>query len=149
MLSEREGVAEYRKRYAQFMSDTRESLKELNDAEQKVLAQLVYLLVRMDREFSAAEHQYIEELDGKIQGNFWSMLEEAKSSEDDAALKTAETVSNQEARELIYGTLYELSLVDSISSGENDLLERLALGWKLSIHNVGDDDDGANDEPYR
>jgi hypothetical protein len=133
------------------MSDTRESLSDLNDAEQSLLARLIYLLVRADREFSAAEHTFIEELDGKIDGGIWSTLEEATSTEDDAdaVMKMAESITSQEARELIYGTLYELSLVDSISSGENDLLERLALGWKLSIHDVGDDDDGAKNGPLR
>lgn len=133
------------------MSDTRESLADLTNSEQKVLAHLIYLLVRVDREFSAAEHQYIEELDGKIEGGFWSMLEEVTGTEDDSdgVLKEAAGVTSQEARELIYGTLYELSLVDSISRGENDILERLALGWQLSIHDVGDDDDGAKNGPHR
>ena len=132
------------------MSETRESLADLNQAEQELLARLVYLMVRADREFSAAEHEYVESLDGKIgNSDFWSMLEEAGQAEDnaEAIMKDAIDVGNEDARDLIYGTLYELSVVDGASSRENELLERLATGWELSIRDLGDDDEG--EAPYR
>jgi len=43
------------------------------------------------------------------------------------------TVTRQEARELIYGTLFEAAITDAVDSHESDLLEWLAEAWEIKL----------------
>jgi hypothetical protein len=61
---------------------------------------------------------------------------EVESGEQDEQQKLAESVVARPAQELIYGALYELSVHSSISSMENDFLDRLAELWSLEFEHV-------------
>lgn len=119
--------------------ESRESLQDLNSGEKHVLAKLVRLLVRSDGELSDAEREQIEKVAEKAGADeFWKHLNQASESEDEyeAILKTSESIKAKDAQEMIYGTLYELSIQDGTDGSENDLLDRLAIIWNLKIEDV-------------
>ena len=119
--------------------NARDSLAHLDQSERRIFAELVRLLVRSDGELSDSERDHINRLAGEAgREEFWKFMDEAANSEKtaDDILAGAEGVGEEDAHELIYGALYELSISDGIDAGENDILERLAATWKLNIHDV-------------
>lgn len=120
-------------------NETRDSLLDLSSDEKHVLAKLVRLLVRSDGELSDAERQQIEKVAEQAGADeFWKHLNQASESGDEyeAILKTSESIKAKDAQEMMYGTLYELSIEDGTDASENDLLDRLAIIWNLKIENV-------------
>lgn len=117
----------------------RDSLADLNEAELGILTKLIRLLVRSDGEISGSERAQVDRIatdSGK--DNFWALIDAAAASAQDEAaiLKEAEMVASKDAKELIYGSLYELSIVDASGDGENELLVKLAALWGLVITDV-------------
>ena len=112
------------------MSVDRSRLAELKAPELQVLAQLIGLFIRADREFTEQERSYVNQLDQDTGGLLWELL---GSVEDTSLASTAALVEARDAQELIYGTLYELSIIDGVGSSHNSMLEQLSLGWGISI----------------
>jgi hypothetical protein len=54
----------------------------------------------------------------------------------DAIVAKAAEVGDTDAHELIYGALYELSIRDGVDVGENNVLDKLAAGWNLTIQDL-------------
>ena len=129
------------------MSNARESISDFDASEKKALAKLVRLMARADGDLSSEERAKIDRIAIDAGGDsFWAMLDDAAASNDDqeAILKQVATVGTSDAREIIYGLLYELSIADAGGKGENELLDALASCWDLAI---GDDaSDGSSDE---
>ena len=122
-----------------YRESARDSLADLNEAELGILTKLIRLLVRADGEISGSERAQVDRIatdSGK--DNFWELIDAAAASPQDEAaiLKQAEMVASKDAKELIYGSLYELSIVDASGDGENELLVRLAALWELVITDV-------------
>ena len=115
-------------------------LRELNTAEVRVLARYIRLFVRSDGDLSAGERELI----GRIAGDagtetFWQAMDDAAQSDDNdrsSILRDAEKIDNKSAQELIYGTLYELSIADGTNADENQLLAELAACWQLEIREI-------------
>lgn len=121
------------------MSDVRESISDLDQAEKEALAKLVRLMARADGDLSIAERAKIDSIAIDAGGDsFWALLDAAAESEDDQAtiLEEVASVGTSDAREIIYGVLYELSIADTSGDGENEILDALASSWNLQI---GDD----------
>lgn len=122
-----------------YRESARDSLADLNEAELGILTKLIRLLVRTDGEISGSERDQVERIatDSKKE-NFWELIDAAAvSSQDEASiLEEAAMVGSKDAQELIYGSLYELSIVDASGDGENELLVKLAALWELVITDV-------------
>jgi len=122
-----------------YRKNARESLADLDDSEKRILVNLVRLLVRSDGALTGAEREQIEHIAQESgDDTFWKLMDASAASADDAEtiLGQAEGVEDKDAQEMIYGTLYELSLQDGTDSGENDVLDRLAAAWELKITDV-------------
>ncbi len=117
----------------------RESLADLNDVEKRLLAQLVRIMVRSDGSFSNSEKNHLEGLSQEMGGDdFFKIVEEVSQLDESSELilKKAVDIGDKDSHELIYGALYELSIVDGSDGSENQILDTLAAGWKLEISNV-------------
>ena len=122
-----------------YRENSRESISDLDDSEKAALAKLIRLVARSDGDLSAEERGKIDSIAIDAGGDtFWALLDAAAASEDDQATILAQvaSVGTSDAHEIIYGALYELSIVEAGGNGENELLDQIAAGWKLTI---GDD----------
>jgi hypothetical protein len=95
--------------------------------------------VRSDGSFSDAEGAQLESLSQELgDADLFKILEEVSQldeSSDDILKKALET-GDKDSHELIYGALYELSIIDGSDGSENEVLDKLATGWNLEISNV-------------
>ncbi len=122
------------------------SIAELDKSEKTALAKLVRLMARSDGDLSQVEREKIDSIAVDAGGDsFWALLDEAAEAEKSQAtiLEEVAAVGTADAHEIIYGALYELSIVEAGGAGENELLDALATGWNLAI---GDDPDAAGSE---
>jgi hypothetical protein len=55
----------------------------------------------------------------------------AALADDDAVLNAAKRVTRPEAREAIFGVLYEMAIPDTIDPSEAAFLEKIAALWGL------------------
>ncbi len=119
--------------------NARISISDLDVSEKTALAQLVRLMARADGDLSQEERAKIDSI--AIDGGgdaFWALLDDAAEAEKDQATILAEVanIGTADAHEIIYGVLYELSIVEAGGAGENEILDALAASWNLAI---GDD----------
>jgi len=105
----------------------------LSASEQKVLLALVGLLARADGRLSQTEMSTLEELRRALTPErFRQVRDEAAALDDDQAiLDAARAVTRPEAREAIFGVLYEMAIPDTIDPSEVAVLERVAELWGL------------------
>jgi uncharacterized tellurite resistance protein B-like protein len=106
----------------------------LSAAEQKVLLALVGLLARADGRLSQTEMSTLEELRRALTPErFRQVRDEAAALDDDETiLEAARAVTRPEAREAIFGVLYEMAIPDTIDPSEVAILERIAELWGLA-----------------
>jgi hypothetical protein len=119
--------------------NARESISDLDDSERAALAKLIRLVARSDGDLSIEERGKIDSIAIDAGGDsFWKLLDAAAASEEsqEAILAQVASVGTSDAHEIIYGALYELSIVEAGGDGENELLDQIAAGWNLAI---GDD----------
>ena len=105
----------------------------LSDAEQTVLLALVGLLARADGRLSQTEMTTLEELRRVLTPErFQKIRDDAAALADDAAiLNAAREVTRPEAREAIFGVLYEMAIPDTLDPSEIAILERISELWGL------------------
>lgn len=111
-------------------------LKELTRDEQLALVALVEVVVTSDAEVSDDEESFVVRLAGTLgDDHYRALMDEADERfEDEAALKDfLTTITRQEARELVYGTVLEAALPDVIDQHESSLLGWLATTWKITV----------------
>jgi hypothetical protein len=65
----------------------------------------------------------------------WSLIERSQAAlpDEDAVRRAAKAVTRQEAREAIFGVLYEVAASDVITKSEWPLVEWLASEWNITI----------------
>ena len=105
----------------------------LSESEQMVLLALVGLLARADGRLSQTEMTTLDRLRLALTPErFQHIRDEAAALADDAAvLNAAQKVTRPEAREAIFGVLYEMAIPDTIDPSEVALLEQVAALWGL------------------
>ena len=105
----------------------------LSESEQVVLLSLVGLLARVDGRLSQTEMSTLEQLRRAItEERFGHVRDAAAALEDGAAImKAAQGIERTEAREVIFGVLYEMAIPDTIAPAEVEILEELAKLWGL------------------
>lgn len=111
-------------------------LKELTHDEQLALVALVEVVVASDAEVSEDEESFVVRLAATLgDDQYRALIDEADERfPDEAELKTfLGTITRQEARELIYGTVLEAALPDVIDTHESSLLGWLATAWDVTV----------------
>ena len=105
----------------------------LSESEQTVLLALVGLLARADGRLSQTEMTTLEELRRVLDPDRFQQIRDqaAALADDDAILNAARAVTRPEAREAIFGVLYEMAIPDTIDPSEIAILEQLAVLWGL------------------
>ena len=105
----------------------------LSESEQMVLLALVGLLARVDGRLSQTEMSTLETLRRALTPERFQSIRDAAAalSDDDAILNAARQVTRPEAREAIFGVLYEMAIPDTIDPSEVELLEKIAAIWGL------------------
>jgi hypothetical protein len=110
-------------------------LKELNPAERLALAALVRFSVMSDGTLSENEAGEIGFLVTEMGEETYRVAVEAafqRVKDQDSLKAVLAEVTNPEARELIYGTLLEVAIPETIDPRESRLLDFVATEWGLT-----------------
>ena len=119
-------------------------LNELEAHERTVLAAGLKLTIMADDRASADEALVIDRVaQGLGQAEYEAAMDRAAQEAGDSRsfATLCVTVTRPEARELIYGTLLEAALADSIAPGDGALLEDLGRTWGLNVTITGTDEE--------
>ena len=105
----------------------------LSESEQTVLLALVGLLARADGRLSQTEMSTLEGLRRILTPERFQQIrdEAAALADDEAIMNAARAVTRPEAREAIFGVLYEMAIPDTIDPSEVAILERISALWGL------------------
>ncbi len=105
----------------------------LSENEQTVLLALVGLLARADGRLSQTEMGTLEKLRHALTPERFQKIRDdaAALADDEAIMNAARAVTRPEAREAIFGILYEMAIPDVIDPSEVAILEHVAALWGL------------------
>jgi hypothetical protein len=108
-------------------------VKGLSEPEQTVLLALVGLLARADGRLSQTEMSTLDELRILLTPERFQYVRDAAAAlaNDEAILNAARAVTRPEAREAIFGVLYQMAIPDTIDPSELSILEQVAALWGL------------------
>ncbi|HET6148897.1 MAG TPA: hypothetical protein VFH68_15275 [Polyangia bacterium] len=111
-------------------------LQDLNGDERTALVGLMREVVMSDANLSDDELDEVADIvDAFGEEGYQAALDafEARFSDDDTFRRFLATITRQEARELIYGTVLQGAAADAIEGGESELLTWLADTWKVEV----------------
>lgn len=109
-------------------------LKDLNAAERVALVALVHRSVLSDNAVSDNENEDIARLARELgEDSYWAVAEVANAHVQnlDKLREVLVSVTNPEARELIYGTLFKVAIDETVGPGESELLDLVGEVWGL------------------
>ena len=115
-------------------------LANLEHSEQLALVGLARLMIRLDGSFSEEERELIDAIVEELgETRYEALAEEAaeKMQDEEAVKYYARHVQRAEARELIFGVLYDLAVPESIDPAESSLLDWLTEAWALDGEALG------------
>ncbi len=116
-------------------------LTDLTHDEQLALVALIELVVAADRAVSDEERAEVARVAGIVGDESYRALADEADERfaDEQSLRAFLTaLHRQEARELIYGTLLEVALPDTIDTRESSFLGWLAKAWSITVRIVED-----------
>ena len=111
-------------------------LADLNKDEQIALAGLLEFVVLASGHVTEDEQAEIDAIvDALGEDKYRVAVDEVdKRFKDEQALRVfLATLTRQEAREVIYGTVIEAAMTDTVEGRESALLEWLADAWKIEV----------------
>ena len=118
----------------------------LTETERLTFAALLRAQIRLDRYTTPDEQNVLHTVAAELLGGTVAdvadtlaalMEQSAERYKDDEALRAAAAeVTRQEAREGIFGALYEISAAGTITMGESSLLDWLGELWQITIRAV-------------
>lgn len=111
-------------------------LADLNKDEQIALAGLLEFVVMASGHVTADEQSEIDTIVEALgEQNYRAAVEEVdKGLTDEKALRDfLVKIVRQEAREVIYGTVIEAAMTDTVEGRESALLDWLAQEWKIEV----------------
>ncbi len=111
-------------------------LADLNKEEQIALAGLLEFVVLASGHVTEDEQAEIDAIVEALGEDAYdaAVAEVDKRFSDEKALrKFLSTISRQEAREVIYGTVIEAAMTDTVEGRESELLEWLAGEWNVEV----------------
>jgi uncharacterized tellurite resistance protein B-like protein len=112
------------------------NLSELSQDEKLALVALIKATVMADGQVSLEEVVELQSVvDDLGEETYHKLLDEVEKrfESEDALRKFLKTIKRQDAQELIYGTVMEIALTDSLQGEETDVLEWLAEAWNLEV----------------
>lgn len=114
-------------------------VSELSESEHTVLLALVGLLARADGRLSQKEMSTLEELRRVIAPERFQRVRDqaAALADDEAILNAARAVTRPQAREAIFGMLYEMAVPDTLDPSEVAILEKISALWGLEAPLAG------------
>ena len=111
-------------------------LAELNKDEQIALAGLLEFVVQASGHVTEDEEHEIDTIVEAIGDEPYrlAVAEVDKRFPDEQALRVfLAAIKRQEAREIIYGTVIEAAMTDTVEGRESALLDWLAKEWKVEV----------------
>jgi len=111
-------------------------LAELNKNEQIALAGLLEFVVLASGHVTEDEEHEIDTIVEAIGDEPYrlAVAEVDKRFPDEQALRVfLSTIERQEAREIIYGTVIDAAMTDTVEGRESALLDWLAKEWKVEV----------------
>jgi len=111
-------------------------LRDLNHDEQLALLGLVQFIGESNHEVTDEESESIGEIVQALgAAHYREIADEADERfADEAALRDfLKGAGRPDARELIYGTVLEVALADTMGQGESELLDWLANAWNIEV----------------
>ena len=111
-------------------------LADLNRDEQIALAGLLEFVVMASGHVTEDEQAEIDAIvDALGEDKYRSAVEEVdRRLENENELRAfLKSIDRQEAREVIYGTVMEAAMTDTVEGRESALLDWLALEWKIEV----------------
>jgi hypothetical protein len=122
-------------------------LEDLNGDERIALVGLVREVVLADAQISEDERDEVAEIvDAFGEDGYQAAVDsfDGRFSDEESFRRFLTTISRQDARELIYGTVLQGAAADAIEGGESELLSWLADVWKIEVQ-VEDLPDGGDE----
>jgi uncharacterized tellurite resistance protein B-like protein len=116
--------------------ETTMELSELNKDEQIALAGLLEFVVLASGHVTEDEEQEIDAIIEALGEDTYrsAVAEIDKRFPDETALRTfLSGIERQDAREVIYGTIIEAAMTDTMEGRESELLEWLAKTWNIEV----------------
>lgn len=114
-------------------------LEDLNEDEKTALVGLVKAVVMADGKVSDDELEEVDQIVAALgEESYQRHLDafESRFSDELAFQKFLQTITRQDARELIYGTVLSGAAADAIEGGESELLSWLATAWNIQIQAI-------------
>ncbi len=111
-------------------------LNELHAEEQVALVALLELVIESNARVSEAEADRIDAVVGAIGEDAYRRAAEEvdqRFHDEQDVRAFVPTITRQEAREVIFGTLFDAAITDGIDTHESDLLEWLAHAWQIDL----------------
>lgn len=111
-------------------------LQDLDHDERLALVALLEIVIDADAEVSDAELEILDEISEEIGEELYEDTadEVDRRFQDEEALRAfLPSITRQEAREVIFGTVLDAALVDAVNGAEGDLLTWLAKAWNVSV----------------
>ena len=111
-------------------------IKGLNQDERLALVALLKAVIFAGERVPTKEIEELQDIVEELgEEPYQSLLTEAEtrfSCEEDVR-EFLSNISRQDARELIYGTIMEMALTDSVDRGELEVLSWLADAWGIEV----------------
>jgi uncharacterized tellurite resistance protein B-like protein len=111
-------------------------INSLSREELIVFVTLVEKIVMADRKASNEEIVHLDKIVSEIGEELYKeMIKEAegKWASGEETKKFLKTVTNQESRDLIYGTILEIAIEDGLNTSEIELLTWLEENWEIKV----------------
>ena len=111
-------------------------LEDLNEDEKTALVGLVKAVVMADGKVSEDEVEEVDQIVAALgEESYQSHMDafESRFTDELSFQKFLKTITRQDARELIYGTVLSGAAADAIEGGESELLSWLATAWNIEI----------------
>jgi hypothetical protein len=111
-------------------------LRDLNADEKVALAALLEFVILASGTVTEDEEREIDALVEEMGDDAYrrSMEEvDRRFPDEESVKKFLKTITRQEARELIYGTVIEAAMADRVEGRESDMLEWVAAAWNVEV----------------
>ena len=111
-------------------------LKDLDDNETLALAALLKFVVLADGRVTPEEQEEIDMLVEELgEDRYRRAIDQVATrfSDEDALKKFLGTIKRQEARELIFGAIFEAALIDAIEGNESEILDWVGKEWDVEV----------------
>ena len=119
----------------------------LNESERLTFGALLRTLIRLGGYTTPDEQEVVHSVvadlievppGGNVGDVLAALLERSaeRYKDDESVGAAADEVTRPEARDAIYGALYEISATETITPGESSVLDWLAARWNIRIQNA-------------